>query len=202
MMPGSPWEGIRRDLLAMAGADVELRDALAADGALFAGYHPRMQAMHDTHASRLSAILATHRWPGESKVGMDGAEAAWLIVQRAIAQPELQRRALAALQQAAAAGDALPLHAAMLEDRIRCLEGRPQRYGTQFDWDEHGQLTPLPPDDPENIDRRRQALGLLSLADDLAVRRQAIASGPDRPPADWAARQQEMQAWCRSVGWR
>jgi hypothetical protein len=40
-------------------------------------------------------------------------------------------------------GDAPALQAAMLEDRIRAFEGRPQRYGTQFDWDANGEPSPV-----------------------------------------------------------
>lgn len=196
------WDGVRGELLAMAEADRRLAAELARDGSLFEGYHPRMRAMHDAHASRLAAILDGLGWPGESQVGSDGAEAGWLIVQHAIAQPALQRRALSALEAAVASGQARPLHAAMLEDRIRCLEGRPQRYGTQFDWDAAGQLSPLPVDDRAGIDARRRAVGLGPLAEDLTARRREMATGSERPPINWAARQREMDAWCREVGWR
>ena len=97
-----------------------------------------------------------------------------------------------------------PLEVAMLEDRIRTFEGRPQRYGTQFDWDEHGRLSPLPLEDPAGVDARRRAIGLGPLAQDLWRRRWAMARGrwPERPPADRAARQREMETWLRQVGWR
>ncbi|HET6795588.1 MAG TPA: DUF6624 domain-containing protein [Gemmatimonadales bacterium] len=196
------WDSLRAELLSLAQADATLRAELAADGSLFQGYHPRMQALHDANGARLSAILQIYGWPGYAQVGVEGAEAAWLIVQHAIAQPALQRRALGLIQTAVRASNADPLHAAMLEDRIRGLEGRPQLYGTQFDWDASNQLTPLPIEDPDGVDRRRAALGLPPLAIELANRRRAMATGPERPPADWGARQQEIEAWCREVGWR
>jgi hypothetical protein len=52
-----------------------------------------MRALHDARAARLAATLDASGWSGESRVGPDGAEAAWLIAQHSIAQPELQRRA-------------------------------------------------------------------------------------------------------------
>jgi hypothetical protein len=94
------------------------------------------------------------------------------------------------------------LEVAMLEDRIRAFEGRPQRYGTQFDWDEQGRLSPLPLEDPAGVDARRRMVGLGPLAHDLRRRRKAIARRPERPSADWAARQREMAEWLRQVGWR
>jgi hypothetical protein len=197
-----PWKTIRADLCAMAAEDQVLREELAGDGSLFQGYHPRMEALHRRNAVRLEAILEHYGWPGRSNVGVEAADAAWLILQHAIAQPELQRRGLAILQAAATAGEVPQLQVAMLEDRIRTFEGRPQRYGTQFDWDENGQLSPLPLEDPEHVDERRRELGLGPLAEDVARRRAAIAQGPEQPPNDWAARRRAVEAWLRRVGWR
>jgi hypothetical protein len=196
------WDAIRRELLAMAEDHGRARRELAADGSLFQGYHPRMRTVHDAHAKRVGEILDSRGWPGLSQVGPEGANAAWLIVQHAIAQPEFQRRALELLRAAIQRGDAPALQAAMLEDRIRTLEGRPQRYGTQFDWDAGGQLSPLPIEDPAGIDVRRREIGLEPL--EAAARRlRAAAQHEGEPPPDnWHARQREMEAWCHEVGWR
>jgi hypothetical protein len=150
-----------------------VRTELAADGSLFEGYHPRM-----------------------------AAEAAWLIVQHAIAQPAFQRRALELLRAAVRRDEARALKAAMLEDRIRTLEGRPQRYGTQFDWDASGQLSPLPIEDAAGVDARRREIGLRPLEEATQDLRIAAEREGERPPPNWAARQREMEAWCRQVGWR
>jgi hypothetical protein len=196
------WSGIRRDLLAMVEEDRRVRAELAEDGALFEGYHPRMRTVHDNHAARLTRILDDHGWPGDSQVSSDGAEAAWLIVQHAIACPGLQRRALGELRAAAARGDVPLWQPAMLEDRIRVFEGSPQRYGTQLDWNAEGQLSPLPIEEPAKLDERRKSVGLRPLEEEIAAQRQAAARGKERPPSDWDARQREMQAWLREVGWR
>lgn len=186
----------------MAERDLSVRGELAADGSLFHRYHPRMQAVHDANAARLAAIMGEHGWPGEPQVGPEGAEAAWLIAQHAIAQPALQRAALTALWEAAERGDAPALQAAMLDDRIRAFEGRPQRYGTQFDWDADGELSPLPIEDPDGVDDRRRTLGLAPLRDDLVERRREATERQECPPADWPARQREIEAWLHAVGWR
>ncbi len=196
------WSELRRELLAMAARDLTVRERLAADGSLFHGYHSSMQSVHDANADRLAAIVDRHGWPGEPQVGRDGAEAAWLVAQHAIGQPAFQRAALTALWEAAKRGDVPALQAAMLEDRIRVLEGRPQRYGTQFDWDANGEMSPLPIDDPAGVDGRRRVVGLAPLEQDLAERRRATMEGRERPPADWPARQREMEAWLLEVGWR
>ena len=205
------WNAISAELLEMARADLALRDDLARDGSLFQGYHPRMAALHQRHGTRLAALIDAHGWPGRSRVGEASARAAWLILQHAIANPPLMRRGLTLLQGGASEGEVSPLEVAMLEDRIRTFEGRPQRYGTQFDWDKHGRLSPLPLEDPAGVDARRRAIGLGPLAQDLRRRRGALARGRgrrgrgrglERPPADWAARQREMDRWLRQVGWR
>jgi hypothetical protein len=63
------------------------------------------------------------------------------IPQHAIGDPQLQSRWLPLLQEAVTKGEAEPAHVAYLEDRICFYERRPQRYGTQFDWDEEGQMS-------------------------------------------------------------
>jgi hypothetical protein len=198
------WDAIRAELLEMARADLALRDELAHDGSLFEGYHPQMAALHQRHAARLAAIIDAHAWPGRSCVGDEGARAAWLILQHAIGNPPLMRRGLTLLQGGASRGEVSPLEVAMLDDRIRTFEGRPQRYGTQFDWDKDGTLCPLPLEDPAGVDARRRAIGLGPLGQELRRRRRAVARGREleRPPADWAGRQRDMERWLRQVGWR
>ncbi len=178
------WDAIRAELLEMGRGDLALLKDLAPDGSLFKGYHPRMKALHQRHATRLAALIDAHGWPGRSRVGEEGAQAAWLILQHAIGNPPLMRRGLTLLQGGVSEGEVSPLEVAMLEDRIRTFEGRPQRYGTQFDWDEHGRLSPLPLEDPAGVDARRRAIGLGPLAQDLwqTPRR---TSALDGPPATW-----------------
>ena len=202
MTPTITRSGLRIELLAMVEEDQRVRAELAADGSLFGGYHPRMELVHRRNAARLSAILDRCGWPGRSAVGSDGAHAAWLIVQHAIGDPVLQRRSLALLRAAAAQGEAALVDVAMLEDRIRVAEGRMQRYGTQYDWDSAGEMSPLPVESPEHVDERRRAVGLGALADDVKRRREYIAGSNEKPPADWLARQAEMDEWYRSKGWR
>jgi len=191
--------GARDDLLAWIAEDDATRERLAADGSLFtAGYHPEMAAVHRRNADRLAALVAEHGWPGRALAGDDGAAAAWRIAQHAIGEPARMRAWLPLLQQAAARGDANPADVAMLEDRIRVLEGRPQRYGTQYDWNAAGDaMEPTGSlEDPALVDERRAAVGLPP----LEWRRPPPPNEP--PPADPAARARELAAWARSVGWR
>lgn len=176
----------RVELCAMIARDDDVRARLAADGSLFDGYHPEMEAVHRASAARLRELVARDGWPAHPAA----AEAAWRILQHAIGEPETMR-ALAPLVTD-------PRHRAMLDDRIRVFEGRPQRYGTQLDWDDTG--TAMVPmvgvEDPDGVDARRAAVGLPPL-----VWRQPPPRG-ERPPKDRAARAAEADAWARRVGWR
>lgn len=192
---------LARELVAMAAEDLRVREELLREGSLFNGYHPRMEAVHQRNGARLSRILDAHGWPGPALVGADAAGAAWLILQHSIGDPMLMRRGLALLRLAPP-GEVPATELAMLEDRILSLEGRGQCYGTQFDWDENGELSPVPIDAPEEVDQRRAGIGLGPLAEVIQHRRAEAAESGERPPIDRAARQREMEAWLRRVGWR
>lgn len=193
---------LRDVLLAMAADDERVRSDLAADGSLFGGYHPAMRAVHDRNAARLAEIIDAHGWPGRGLVGEDGARAAWLVLQHAIAHPALLRRGLILVREAVGTGDVPAADAARLEDRIAVFEGRPQRYGTQFDWNERGELAPCVIEDEAGVDDRRRAVGLPPLAADIRRVRESIASDGEKPPGDWHERRRQAEDWARSVGWR
>src|SRR5262249_50196693 len=103
---------------------------------------------------------------------------------------------------AIASGDASALDAAYLSDRIAVFEGRPQTFGTQFDWDAQGQLSPAPIRDPQTIEERRASIGLPPLADSIAEMRASAAADVEVAPADLAQRREQFEAWARRVGWR
>jgi hypothetical protein len=134
-------------------------------------------------ADRFWEILDDYEvWPGRALVGEDGAEAAWIIVQEEIEDPELQHRAVEALEVAVARGDADPVHLAMLVDRVRMSDGREQLYGSQFVVGPSDTLVPWPIDDVAAVDRRRQRLGLPPLAEHAAAMRQRWRAQPSGEP--------------------
>jgi uncharacterized protein DUF6624 len=193
---------LRSELLAMMEEDQRVREELVRDGSLWEAYHPRMEAVHQKNAASLTEILDARGWPGQSDVGEDGAYAAWMIVQHAIGNPPLQRRALRLLQAAANEDEADPKHAAMLEDRIRMYEGRKQLYGTQFNWNERGEMTLVPIDDPEHVDERRVALGFAPIANAEVANREFARQRHQNRPNDFDRFWREYQDWLKRVGWR
>jgi hypothetical protein len=184
------------ELIAMAALDQKVRDELAASGALYEGYHPRMAAIHESNALRLQAIIAQIGWPTERLVGEGAAKAAWLIAQHAISQPDFQRACLKCLAEAAREHTVPLWQPAMLEDRIRVFEGRPQLYGSQLKPDSHGNVQPHAIEDPEGVEERRGAVGLEPLADILA------RAKPQPLPADPERFERDYQRWLIDVGWR
>lgn len=199
--PPDQYPALQAELFAMAAEDHRVRAELVAEGTLFQGYHPRMAEVHHRNAARLSAIMERIGWPGRRLVGPDAAGAAWLVLQHSVGDPAVMRRGLA-LVQAAPAEDVDPAQVAMLEDRVRVHSGLPQRYGTQFDWDADGVLSPHPIEDQEGVEARRRAVGLPPLAEKLREVREGAAREGERAPPDPAARRRAIDEWARSVGWR
>jgi hypothetical protein len=99
-------------------------------------------------------------------------------------------------------GQASALDAAYLSDRIAVHEGRAQTFGTQFDWDANGQMSPAPVHDPATLDERRATVGLPPISDSIAEMRARVAAEGERPPPDMAERRAKYEAWARKAGWR
>ena len=193
-------KSLRQLLISLSQLDFETRQRLAADLSLFDGYHPEMQAVHEENAAILDGIIQERGWPTSAMVGEDGAEAAWLIVQHAIGLPEFQRRCFKLLNEAAATGEIPPWQPAFLLDRILTFEGRPQVYGTGFDWDEDGLMSPHPIADLASVDERRAAVGLPPLVEATALHRLQAENEPK--PTSYSERQRSIEEWAKSVGWR
>ena len=195
-------KALQTELLAMAEHDLRVRAELVSTGELFDGYNARMAEVHKQNARKLERIIGEFGWPGISLVGEEGDEAAWLVLQHAIGNPELQRRCLPLLKAAAETDEIPAVQVAYLEDRICVFEGRPQRYGTQFDWDESGMMSPHPLQDPKRVDGYRQSVGLGPLSEKTEEMRLRAAAEGHESPRDFRKRQKEKDDWARSVGWR
>ncbi len=190
---------LRKELQEMRDEDRRVRQELMDAGQLGGPYVPRMEAVHTRNAARLRELIAIHGWPGEDIAGKDGAEAAWLIVQHAVGEPDLQRSALRLMQACAAAQRIPAWHAAYLEDRIAMHEGRAQRYGSQWlDDPVDGRTRPWKLAEPEFVNQRRVEVGLGPLPP-------IPEHGPELPPD----KQQEIrddqkwwENWLASKGWR
>jgi len=153
----SDYAELARELAEMAAAD-----HLAAPGANSADPVEQLawRRLTTRHADRLSEIMDRIGWPTAAVVGEDGAKASWLIAQHADRQLDVQRRALAFMEQAVADGAASARDLAFLRDRTLVNEGREQVYGTQIAGVVDGRPIPWPCEDPENMDERRRGVGI------------------------------------------
>ncbi|WP_244900423.1 DUF6624 domain-containing protein [Streptomyces nanshensis] len=138
-------------------------DQRASAGALSSDFAEQLawRRLTARHGDRLGAIMDEHGWPTAALVGEEGARAAWLIAQHADRQLDVQRRALALLEQAVERGEASVSQLAFLRDRTYVNEGREQPYGTQIaGMTEDGSPVPWPCADPERLDERRAEAGI------------------------------------------
>jgi hypothetical protein len=120
---------------------------------------------------QLKQIVARCGWPVRSQHGERAVQAAFLVVQHAGLEDQLQLLPL--LEQAEIDGELAKGLLPLLHDRVRVRQGRPQLYGTQL----QGACVPYPIDDPDGLELRRQAAGLMPLADYLAICRERPLGG-------------------------
>ena len=156
--------GLRDELLAMANADQHAREQVVKSDFKDQKALAHMGALDARHTAHLEEVVTKHGWPGKSLVGERAAHAAWLLVQHADAAPAFQRRCLE-LMTKMPAGEVSATDVAYLTDRVLLAEGKPQRFGTQFEKDAAGRWVPKTLEDPEHVDERRRAVGLEPLAD-------------------------------------
>jgi len=171
---GTDWR-LRTQLLGMAVEDQDARE-----GAFKSAGHQDPRALDQVAAvdarnlSALQEIIAVGGIPSVQSVGRRGVSALWLLVQHADADVALQAQVLQALS-----GDrGIPQdQIAVLTDRVRIRQGRPQLYGTQFQ-KSAGTLAPDPIEDEAHVDERRRRMGLPPLADYTCAMRATYRLAP------------------------
>lgn len=195
------YQDIATQIINLKNADLQLRDQLIQSRELDKGYHPEMEQLHNQNAALLNSIMDNIGYPTIDKVGEEASNAAWLIIQHAIGQPLFMKKCAQLLAQAVSEQQAHPQNLAYLTDRIAVFEDRPQLYGTSFDWDKEGVLSPNLFDDRAKVNQRRAAIGLNTLEEQTKIIRQQTQEENQYPPADFEKRKEEMDAWRRRVGW-
>ncbi|GAA3984535.1 DUF6624 domain-containing protein [Hymenobacter antarcticus] len=123
---------------------------------------PLFQQMHATDSvnqAYVRRLLATTGWPARSQVGDTAAGAVFLVVQHA--SRAVMTQYLPTLRRLARHGEAWATDAAMMEDRVRMLSGRKQRYGTQTaNWvRQDGTRVMWPIQKPARVNYYRHQLG-------------------------------------------
>jgi hypothetical protein len=184
------YRGLGRDprlaleLLSMARADRNVRSAAIEAGEPKAGDTPtedqleltrEMERIDRRNTARLKEIVEDGGWPGRSRVGTWGSDAAWLLVQHATHDLAFQERALE-LMKAMARSEVDQGDVAMLADRILVQQGKEQIYGSQFTCRKGRQTLSTPLRYPDRVDELRRSVGLSTFAEN--ERRVAKLYGP------------------------
>ncbi|MDR6736237.1 DUF6624 domain-containing protein [Sphingobacterium sp. 2149] len=195
------YKDIAEKIIDLKNADLALRDKLINEGKLGDGYNEEMKILHNKNAQILDKIMNIIGYPTAEKVGKEASDATWLIIQHSIEQPEFMKRSAELLKTAVKNNKADPRNLAYLTDRIAVFQDQPQRYGTQFDWDENGNLSPHTVDDAIKVNKRRKSIGLNTLEEQTEVIRIQALREKQSPPTDLEKRKREMEEWKKSVGW-
>lgn len=195
------FKSIAEQIISLKNADLELRDRLIKSGKLGEGYDEAMKRLHTRNAEILDGIIDRIGYPTADKAGEEAVEAAWLVIQHSINHPCFMKKCAKLLAAAVDENKAEKLSLAYLMDRIAVFEGKPQQYGTQFDWDENGLLSPKFYDSLNQVNERRKSVGLNTLEEQTAVIRKRAQEENQQPPKDPEKRKQEMEAWKKAVGW-
>ncbi|MCH8318233.1 MAG: hypothetical protein IIA88_07020 [Bacteroidetes bacterium] len=189
------------EIIQMKDYDLQVRQRLSGIGELFAGYNKEMEQVHIKNAERLDAIIGQIGWLAKDKIGQQGRDAAMLIVQHAISLPDFQRTCLRHIKEAIDKGQEDKRNYALLYDRICFNERRPQKFGTQYDWDKDGQMSPWTIENPEAVNALRQEYGLNTIEEETKAVRQRVKDSGETPPAYYETRQLEIYEWSKKKEW-
>jgi len=118
----------------------------------------------EDNTARLKELVAEHGWLHKGRVGKEGADAAFVIAQHADHDVSFQKTVLKHLQGAYDQGSVTGQQVALLTDRIRVAEGKPQLYGTQAQF-RNGRVQFHPIRDSADVDQRRAKMGLPPLSE-------------------------------------
>lgn len=195
------YKNIAETIIGLKDSDLALRDKLIRNGQLWNGYNAEMEKLHNKNANVLNAIIDDIGYPTMDKVGEEASESAWLVIQHSIGQPGFMKKCLALLEKLAAENKVYARNLAYLSDRIATFEDKPQLYGTQFDWDENGDLSPNAYDDLEKVNERRKNIGFNTLEEQTEVIRSQARKENQLPPADLETRKAQSKEWKKKVGW-
>ena len=143
--------------------------------------HPRLEELSRVdkeNTKRLQEIVGQFGWPGKTLVGVDGAHAAWLLLQHADRDPAFQKKGLELMKQAPQ-GEVSLQDVAYLTDRVSMKESGKQVYGTQVRQVD-GKWEPQPLVDPDAVDKLRAEAGLPPLAEYLKLVEKMYSAQSDK----------------------
>lgn len=137
-----------------------------------------IKALDQEDQAALLKLVPPEGWFSVSKYGRKAEVAAFSIIQHGDTQ--LQERFLPVLGRMVASGDVPGDNYALMYDRVEVSHNRPQLYGSQFRCD-GGKWRPYPIRDPDQLDARRNAMGLRGTFADYKAHFDASPPCPQTP---------------------
>lgn len=123
----------------------------------------KMKAQDSSNLVYVSELLEKNGWPDTHEISFNGNQALFLVIQHA--DLATQKKFLPIVEKAAKEGKTLPSNLAILKDRIGIRENGEQLYGSQIWTDPKTQIKYVDVlVDPDNVDSRREAVGLPTMA--------------------------------------
>ena len=110
---------------------------------------------------QIKILFNKYGFPGYNKVGKDGSNNFWLLVQHADKHPTFQDSVLTKMKIEADSGNASLINYAYLMDRVKVNTGQLQIYGTQMILNSaKTSYEPKPTVEPDKLNERRMSVGL------------------------------------------
>ena len=115
------------------------------------------------NTKRMNDILASRGFPTPTLVGRDGVGAFVTMLQH-VRDVETRKNSAVGMTRAYEDKVILPHQYAGFVDRLLIDQGKPQRYGSNFEMKD-GKMVMTPVEDPRNLEKRRKDLGLPTMAE-------------------------------------
>lgn len=119
------------------------------------------RSLDKRNTERMKEIIAEFGLLGASKIGTEGANHVYLLIQHADHDVAFQSQCLE-LMRNMPEGEFEKDKVAYLTDRTKVNQGLPQVYGTQWE-QKDGEHIPQPIEDEENVEFRRKEMGLCTM---------------------------------------
>ncbi len=124
-------------------------------------WEAKKDSIYRAHRFWAEELLDASGFPGLDRVGVNGVADFWSIAQHADFDPDFQKMVLDQMEPEVRKGNASPRLYAFLTDRVRMNTGEKLLYGTQVTYNFiTGEAFPLPTEDMDNLNKRREEVGL------------------------------------------
>ena len=121
-----------------------------------------LDSIDKKNTDSLKRIINDHGWPILSQINKEAKNAFLIIIQHSDKDPEFQQHALKFVKRAYEEGHIKGQDVALLTDQILLAEGKPQKYGTQFNV-VNGEFIIFPLENESKVDVYRSELKLPKL---------------------------------------